>query len=385
MLKQFSSFMKTRFRETDVLGRIGGDKFGVLLESCIPWQAREVVETLYRELRSFHFECGGTTIPVSLSTGMTGINAKMTEPERALGAAEAACYLAKQRGGDAFYEYEAQDVMNSPRHSQAEILHEIQVALRNDGFQLYAQQIAPLQAPEGDPAMFEILLRMHSRDGTLVLPNLFIPVAERHRIMTAIDRWVFTHALEVISERTRSAADHQTLYTINISGQSLGDDGFLEFMLNQLSYRGVEPGRVCVEITETATVANFEAAQRFVAVLKGRGCRFVLDDFGSGLSSFAYLRRFPLDFIKIDGQFVKGMTKDPTHQALVESINHVGHVMQIKTIAESVEDAQTAEVLRNMRVDYAQGHHFSFPEPVEIALSNDPSSGRHSARNAEIA
>ena len=373
MLKQFSSFLKTRFRETDILGRIGGDKFGVLLENCTPWQARELVDKVYKDIRSFRFEWEGTSIPVNLSTGMTGLGRETSDPERALGAAEAACYLAKQRGGHAYYEYEAKEIVASDRHSEVEVLHQIQDALRSDSFQLYGQQITPLTAPDSNPLIYEVLLRMSDRAGNLVLPDRFIPVAERHRFMTAIDRWVVTRSIEVISEYSRSRSDQSTLFAVNISGQSLGDDSFLEYLLNQLSYRGVEPNRLCIEITETATVENFDRAQRFISVLKGRGCRFVLDDFGSGLSSFAYLRRFPVDFIKIDGQFIKGLATDPTHRALVESINHVGHVMQIKTIAESVEHPRMAEILRDMKVDYAQGFCFSIPEPIEgIFLDQDP-------------
>jgi diguanylate cyclase (GGDEF)-like protein/PAS domain S-box-containing protein len=385
MLKQFSSFLKTRFRETDTLGRIGGDKFGILLENCGPRQARELIEKIYQDMRSFRFEWEESTIAVSLSTGMTGLSAEDIDPERALGAAEAACYLAKQKGGNSFYEYEAKDVSTSERHTQLEVLHQIQDALRSDSFQLFAQEITPLVAPDANPVIYEILLRMEDRSGKLILPDRFIPVAERLRIMTAVDRWVVTRALEVVSERVRIRNDESTLFAINISGQSLGDDRFLEYILNQLSYRGVDPGRICIEITETASVDNFDRAQRFISVLKGHGCRFVLDDFGSGLSSFAYLRKLPVDFIKIDGQFIQGLSKDPTSRALVESINHVGHVMNIKTIAESVEHPHMLDLLREMKVDYAQGHCISFPEPIENILLHQDSDSMPSDPTTHLA
>ena len=368
MLKQFASFLKCRFRETDTLGRLGGDKFGVLLESCQPWQARELVEKLYKDLRSFRFEWDESSLPVSLSCGMAAIGPEDGEVDKVLGAAEAACYLAKQKGGNRFYEYEPSEVAATERHTQLEILHQIQDALRDGSFELHAQLIQPVRAPESDPTMFEILVRLEDRSGKLLLPGHFIPVAERHRIVSAIDRWVLTQTLESVAGASSDSGGNSEIFAVNISGQSLADDRFLEFVLHELSYRGVEPGRVCFEITETATVANFDRAQRFISVLKERGCRFVLDDFGSGLSSFAYLRNFPVDFIKIDGQFVQGMTKDPTQKALVESINHVGHVMQIKTIAEAIEDDATLEAVRLMDVDYAQGHGIAMPVPLAQIL-----------------
>ena len=366
MLKQFASFLKCRFRETDTLGRVGGDKFAVLLESCTTWQARELTEKLYKDLKSFRFEWDDASLPVSLSTGLAGVGPDENSVEKALASAEAACYLAKQRGGNRVYEYEPETVAASERHTQLEVLHQIQDSLRDGSFALHAQRIQALQLEDSQPPMYEILVRIQDRGGNLVLPGRFIPVAERHKIITAIDRWVLTQCFTMIAD---PAVDSPPRCCVNISGHSLGDDRFLEFVLHELSYRGAEPRSLFFEITETATVANFEKAQRFISVLRDRGCGFVLDDFGSGLSSFAYLRNFPVDFIKIDGQFVRGLSSDTTQRALVESINHVGHVMQIKTIAESVEDSETLDILREMRVDYAQGHEIAHPVPFQEVLT----------------
>jgi EAL domain-containing protein (putative c-di-GMP-specific phosphodiesterase class I) len=189
-----------------------------------------------------------------------------------------------------------------------------------------------------------------------------MPVAERHSIVSAIDRWVLTHSLEAI---TAHEFVDEIRFCINISAHSLGDERFLEFVLHELNYRGVDPGITYFEISETATVANFDKAQKFISVLRGRGCGFVLDNFGSGLSSFAYLRNFPVDFIKIDGQFVQEMTQDPTQRALVEAINHVGHVMQIRTIAEAIESEESLQLIRQMKVDYAQGDGIAKPMPLD--------------------
>lgn len=365
MLKQFASFLKCRFRETDTLGRVGGDKFGILLESCAPWQARDLVEKLYKDLRSFRFEWENTSLPVSLSTGLAAIGVNETSVEKAMSIAEEACYLAKQRGGDRFYEFEPGELASSERHSQLEILQQIQGALRDGSFSLLAQLIRPVIAPEADPEIFEILLKIQGGNGEPLLPESFMPVAERHSIVSAIDRWVLTHSLETITEHDLEDA---LRFSINISAHSLSDDRFLEFVLHELSYRGVDPRRLYFEISETATVANFDRAQKFISVLKGRGCGFILDNFGTGLSSFAYLRNFPVDFIKIDGQFVRDLTKDATQRALVESINHVGHVMQIRTIADSVESAHSLQIVRQMNVDYAQGPGIALPEPLTDTL-----------------
>ena len=371
MLKQFTSFLKCRFRETDTLGRVGGDKFAVLLESCTIWQARELTDKLYRELKSFRFDWEDTSLPVSLSTGLAGVGPDEESVEKALAAAEAACYLAKQRGGNRLYEYEPEVVAASERHTQLDILHQIQDSLRDGNFELHAQLIQPLLSTDSSLEMYEILLRIQDRNGNVMMPGDFIPVAERHRIVSAIDRWVLTQCFTMLADPT---IESPPVCCLNISGRSLGNDRFLEFVLHELSYRGVEPRNLFFEITETATVANYEKAQRFISVLRDRGCGFILDDFGSGLSSFAYLRNFPVDFIKIDGQFVRGLCKDSTQKALVESINHVGHVMQIKTIAECVEDAETLEALREMKVDYAQGYEVAHPLSLkEVLNSHRPS------------
>ncbi|MGB5688988.1 MAG: EAL domain-containing protein, partial [Woeseiaceae bacterium] len=285
-----------------------------------------------------------------------------TSVEKALGVAEEACYLAKQRGGDRFYEFERTELSTTERHSHLKILHQIQEALRNGSFTLQAQLIQPIVAPGSDPDMYEILLRIPDSHGTLLMPRDFMPVAERHSIVSAIDRWVLTHSLEAVT--ARDLVDG-VRFSINISAHSLSDDRFLEFVLHELSYRGVDPRIIYFEISETATVSNFDSAQKFISVLRDRGCGFVLDNFGSGLSSFAYLRNFPVDFIKIDGQFVQDLTKDPTQRALVESINHVGHVMQIRTIAEAIEDQESLRVVRQMKVDYAQGNGISRPVSLD--------------------
>ncbi len=370
MLKQFASFLKTRFRETDTLGRIGGDKFGVLLSDCPGLEARDILEKLFKDLANFRLAWNKTSVPASVSVGVIALDTDSPEVPEILSAAESACYLAKQAGGNRYHEFEAAEIGAGERQTQLQTLQNVQEALRVDGFELFGQLIQPILAVDSAPWMYEVLLRMEDGNGGLILPGEFIPLAERHRLASAIDQWVVRETLTAISDRIRDFGEEDTLIAVNLSGQSVSDERFLEFVLQELNYRATPTERLCFEITETATVSNFDRAQRFISVLKGRGCRFVLDDFGSGLSSFSYLRNFPVDFIKIDGQFVRGIAKDPIQRALVESINHVGHVMQMKTIAEWVEDDEILALTRLMNVDYVQGFGIAHPQPLANILES---------------
>jgi len=370
MLKQFASFLKTRFRETDTLGRLEGDKFGVLLDDCLAARARELTERLFKDLGNFRLSCNESSVPASVSIGIVALDADSPEVPEILSAAETACYMAKQAGGNRYHEFEAAEMGPRERQSQLQTLQNVQEALREDGFELYAQLVQPILAVDSAPWMYEILLRMQDGSGGLVLPSEFIPLAERHRLASPIDQWVVRKTLTILSDRIHDVGNENNLIAINISGQSVSDERFLEFVLQELNYRSSPTERLCFEITETAAVSNFDRAQRFISVLKGRGCRFVLDGFGSGLSSFSYLRNFPVEFIKIDGQFVRGMAKDPIQRALVESINHVGHVMQMKTIAAWVEDDEILALTRLMNVDYVQGSGIARPQPLSQVLED---------------
>lgn len=370
MLKQFASFLKTRFRETDTLGRLEGDKFGILLDDCLATRARELTERLFKDLANFRLSYNETSVPASVSIGIVALDADSPEVPEILSAAETACYMAKQAGGNRYHEFEAAEMGPRERQSQLQTLQNVQEALREDGFELYAQLVQPILAVDSAPWMYEILLRMQDGSGGLVLPSEFIPLAERHRLASPIDQWVVRNTLTVLSDRINDIGNENNLIAINISGQSVSDERFLEFVLQELNYRTTPTERLCFEITETAAVSNFDRAQRFISVLKGRGCRFVLDGFGSGLSSFSYLRNFPVEFIKIDGQFVRGMAKDPIQRALVESINHVGHVMQMKTIAAWVEDDEILALTRLMNVDYVQGSGIARPQPLSQVLDS---------------
>ena len=366
MLGQIASLLKCRLRETDSLGRLGGDEFGVLLENCPLARALEIARELCHEIRAFRFAWEDSIFSVGASVGMVAIGAESAGVAQALSAADAACYVAKERGGDRVHEYRPDDTDLAERHGRVQIVQRIQAALESHSFQLDSQVVRPLAASSPDPLFHEILVRMVDRNGQVVLPGSFIPVAERHRLASAIDRWVVEAGLAHLARQRENHGGPEVSFAINLSGQSLGDENFLAYVVEQLDASGVPPRRLLFEITETASISHLGRATQFISVLRGKGCRFVLDDFGSGLSSFAYLRNLSVDFLKIDGQFVRRVARDPIHRALVESINHIGHVMQLKTIAEAVEDEETLEILRRMRVDYAQGYWIARPEPLPL-------------------
>jgi len=358
MLKQVAALLRSHLRTADVLARLGGDEFGVLLEDTPLERARALGEEMRREIRQFRFAWQERLFDLGASIGLVPIHAGSGDLEQVLAAADAACYVAKESGRNRIHEYQPDDRALAERHGEMQWIHRIHKAFAEHRFCLYRQKIAPL-SDLGGPPMCEIFIRMREEDGRIASPAAFIPAAERYHLIGAIDRWVVHEAFTSLVRPSESFT-----YAINLSGQSLGDDTFLGYVLAEIETTGVEPDRVCFEITETAAVGNLAQAMRFIHALKELGCRFVLDDFGSGLSSFAYLKNLAVDFLKIDGGFVRDMNGDPVHRALVESIHQIGRVMGLHTIAESVEDAETLESLRAIGVDYAQGYGLSLPEPL---------------------
>jgi diguanylate cyclase (GGDEF)-like protein/PAS domain S-box-containing protein len=359
LLKQVSARLHRHIRENDVLARFGGDEFTVLLEGCPPDKAREIAESLRAAVNESRFVWGDKSFEISVSVGLVPIDANSGAAGDILSAADSACYVAKHRGRNCVHLYSPDDGALAERRSEMQWAGRLQKALEQNGFRLYCQTILPLHPGLDQGAHYEILLRKQDAEDKLILPNAFLPAAERYNLMPAIDRWVIRHTL-----RALAGQGPKTPHTcaLNLSGQSLCDDRFLDFVTDEISQAGVVPARICFEITETAAIANLSRAMRFISTLKGMGCRFALDDFGSGLSSFAYLKNLPVDYLKIDGGFVRGMTRDPIDHAMVESINQIGHVMRIQTIAESVESEDVLAALKKLGVDYAQGYAIRQPE-----------------------
>ncbi len=363
LLKELAGALHNLVRENDVLARLGGDEFGVLLEGCPLDKAFNIAETLRDGIGKFRFAWGDRIFKIGASVGLVGIGADSGSFTDVLSAADSACYVAKDRGRNRVHVYRSNDTALLQRRGEMRWIGRIHKALEEGGFCLYHQTMLPLNPAAAPGAHYELLLRMKDPDGGLTPPSAFIPAAERYSLMPTLDRWVIRRALILLSRLTPDT-DLATC-AINLSGQSLCDDRFLNFVIDELSQAGVSPFKLCFEITETAAIANLSRAMRFISTLKGMGCRFALDDFGSGLSSFTYLKNLPVDYLKIDGAFIKDMMSDPIDHAMVQSINQIGHVMRIQTVAEWVESETILLELKKLGVDYAQGYAISAPLPWE--------------------
>ncbi len=371
LLKQVAADLRRHVRRSDLVARTGGDEFAILLKHCDEAEARDSIERMRKSLHELRFAWDDKSFSVSASFGLVQISDSSGSLYDLLSAADTACYVSKDEGRNRVHVYMADDDATSRRQGEMQWVHRIHEALSEDRFVLYYQTIAPLQQRR-EKRHCEILVRMLNPDGSLVPPMAFIPGAERYNLMADIDRWVIRNTLTALAGLRVSEPHIPEMVSINLSTQSLCDDDLLPFVLNQLERTGVEPRRICFEITETAAIANLSRARQFITALQARGCRFSLDDFGSGLSSFGYLKSLPVDFLKIDGGFVRDILDDPIDLALVESINQIGHILDIRTIAEYVENDRIAAVLRRLGVDYAQGYAIDRPAPLAELAETRP-------------
>ena len=363
LLKQVTTLLRSLVRKTDTLARLGGDEFGVLMEDSSLEHARELGDRLRSSVRQYRFGWQESIFEIGVSIGLVPITAESGDMAHVLSAADAACYVAKESGRNRMHEYQPDDTALAERYGEMQWIYKIHKAFAEHRFCLYRQSIHELHGDGSEPPLCEIFIRMIEEDGRLATPAAFIPAAERYHLIASIDRWVIHAAFMALACGTLSHGD-TTRFAINLSGQSVGDEAFLDYVLGEIEATGIAPERIFFEITETAAVGNLAKAMHFIRVLKELGFRFVLDDFGSGLSSFAYLKNLQVDFLKIDGGFVRDMIGSSVQRALVESIHQIGQVMGIRTIAESVEDPVTLEALREIGVDYAQGYGLSMPEPL---------------------
>ena len=365
LLGQVGALLKSKVRWRDTLARLGGDEFGVLLESCSLEEALRTAESLREAIRNFRYTWEDRTFRLGCSIGVVPITAENEDVASVLSAADSACGAAKESGRNRVHCFEENDIDLMRRRREMQWAARINNALEESRFELFRMTILPLQQEDAGEH-FELLLRMRDESGKIVAPDQFIAAAERYGITPSIDRWVIDSAFRwLVSE-----ADERkrlTMCSINLSGQSLGDDKFLPYVIEQFHRSGIDGSKICFEITETAAIANFSQASRFIQALKELGCKFALDDFGTGLSSFGYLKHFPVDFLKIDGSFVKGVLHDPIDREMVRSINEIGHLTGKQTIAEWAENAEIIEVLRGLGVDYAQGYGVSQPQRVQRA------------------
>lgn len=366
LLKQLSSVMSSHLRAADTFARLGGDEFGVLLVKCPEKNARIVADMLRQTVKDFRFIWQERIFELSVSIGIASITAESENEADLLSAADVACYTAKEKGRNRIHIYVTHDEELVKRHGEMHRVSDINSALKEDRLSLYVQEILPLSAARKNVSHFEVLVRMTAEDGTLLLPGAFLPAAERYNLMPGIDQWVIDRAFKYLSLGLPVEKwTEQSSLMINLSGHSLNAPDFLGYVQNKLDEYQIQPDRICFEITETVAVANLSSTIKLINVLKGKGCEFALDDFGSGVSSFSYLKNLPVDYLKIDGEFVKDMTEDSVDYAMVETINKIGHLMGNRTIAEYAESEQILNSLKKIGVDYAQGYAIGHPFPLK--------------------
>ncbi|NOR41532.1 MAG: EAL domain-containing protein, partial [Gammaproteobacteria bacterium] len=370
LLKQLTIKLRMELREADTLARLGGDEFGILFENCSIDAAYELAETIRKVIEDFRFVWDNTSFRIGSSIGLVSITADSGTLTDVLSSADSACYVAKYQGRNRVHIYQSNDEALVERHGQMQWVQRIQNVLDENRFRLFFQPIAKLsQSVRNDRRMHgEVLLRMLDENNKIVGPGSFIPSAERYQLMPAIDRWVVTNTFKMLTIDIQRTEKQVSTCCINLSGQSLSGERFMDFLVKEIHKSGVPPGILCFEITETAVIANLCNASKLISTLREMGCRFALYDFGVGLSSFGYLKNLSVDYLKLDGCFVKNMVADNIDHAMVKAINQIGHTMNIKTIAEFVEDKATLDAVREVGVDYAQGYVIAKPMPIEIGL-----------------
>jgi diguanylate cyclase (GGDEF)-like protein/PAS domain S-box-containing protein len=362
LLKQITGVLQSRVRNGDTLARLGGDEFGILLQSCSLDQALRIAEGLRQAIREFRFIWQDSVLEVGVSIGIVEITKETPTVATVMSAADVACYSAKDLGRNRVQLYKPDDVPE--RHREMHWVSKLARACDESRFELFFQPIVPIGATLHEREHFELMLRLRDESGALVTPAEFIPAAERYNVMPSIDRWVVRQALDRLVHRIGSGVKPFTI-AVNLSGTSLNDERFLEYLIAELSNNELAAGAMCFEITETAAIANLGNVVHFMRELKSRGCHFALDDFGSGLSSFLYLKTLPVDYLKIDGQFVENVTRDRVDRSMVEAISQVGKTMGIQTIAERVESAEVMAELGRLGIGYAQGFHIAKPRSTK--------------------
>jgi diguanylate cyclase (GGDEF)-like protein len=368
LLQQLSRVMRDRLRQSDLLARLGGDEFGVLLENCAEEPSLRIAESLRTAVSDFRFAWEGKVFAVGASIGMLTFKNNGMGLADLLSDVDSACYMAKEKGRNRIHVYRSQDSQLLMRKGQMNWVARINEALEKNRFILFRQKIVALQGDDSGRDHFEVLVRMIDEEGSLIPPASFIPAAERYNLMPAIDFWVIRHAFSYC--RSLSAENIAYTCAINLSATTIGNEQLVAYICQQFRESGISPGSICFELTETAAIADLANAAGLIRELRHLGCRIALDDFGSGMSSFGYLKNLPVDYIKIDGGFVKNMLNDHIDRAMVSAINYIGHTMGIKTVAEFVEDEATREKLKEIKVDFAQGYGIGMPEALKVSRSS---------------
>jgi diguanylate cyclase (GGDEF)-like protein/PAS domain S-box-containing protein len=362
LLRQLTSILDALIPEEDTLARLGGDEFGILLNDCDLDQAASHAQKVLDAVRQFRFQWKDRVFEIGASIGIVPVAGGDSNLAELLSAADSACYVAKDRGRNEIHVSKADDSAVMVRHNEMRWIEHLNRALEEDRFRLFTQPIRPLQNLQS-PQLNELLLRLVDVHGTVIAPSQFIAAAERYRMMPVIDLWVVGAALEMIGSLGDGDAEMTAAFTINLSGQSFGNDELKNLILDGLDTMQIPPRRVMFEITETAAISNLSQALDFMESLRDRGCRFVLDDFGSGLSSFRYLKSLEVEYLKIDGELVREIAHNPIQREMVAAIHRIGESMGIQTIGEWVEDSDIERALIDIGVDYAQGWGVGRPVP----------------------
>jgi diguanylate cyclase (GGDEF)-like protein/PAS domain S-box-containing protein len=367
LLRHVGSILRSGIRSSDILARISGDQFGALFPSCPIERATLIAEELCKLVARSTFHWEGRTHKIEVSIGIVPIKSHSGDIAKVLSAANMACIFAKKKGGNRLFIYQPDDEELAQYHHEMYFLSDISKAVEEDRFCLYSQVIRPIGNTMSKGEHYEVLIRMLDEKGQILSPEMFISTAERYNIMPQIDRWAIHRLFSTYKIDYNETLQYSLAkYSINLSGASLNDEKFLDFVFNEFNEFGIPPFTICFEITETAAISNFSKVVTFIKELKKIGCCFSLDDFGTGWASFNYLKLLPVDYLKIDGSFVKGIVDNPLDFVLVQTINHIGHVMGLETIAEYVEDEAILEKLIEIGVNYAQGFAIERPKLIEL-------------------
>jgi diguanylate cyclase (GGDEF)-like protein len=367
LLRQIALVLKRSARETDVVARLGGDEFGIIYINSTIEDAQLQGQRLLNAIGEYRFNYQGNTFRIGASIGMVGIIKECCTLTNLLSQADAACYAAKDGGRNRIHVAHPEDTTIQERRNQMQWIGRLEEALITNSFVLYVQPIVPVLDPL-QRRHYEVLVRLREESGEIIPPMAFIPAAERYGFMPKLDRWVMENTFKSFTKIWHEV-NEETYFSINVSGASLGDARTKDFIRGLFGNYGVPYHTITFEITETEAVGNMTNALEFINEFRALGCRFALDDFGCGLSSFSYLQNMPIDYLKIDGSFVHDIHLNPINRAMVDAINQIGHVMGIATICEYVETAAVLHVLNELNVDFAQGYHIDRPFPIEILFT----------------
>jgi diguanylate cyclase (GGDEF)-like protein/PAS domain S-box-containing protein len=365
MLREVAALIKDAVRDSDTVGRLGGDEFGILLVGCPLEKARQIADDVVRAVADYRFVWKDKIFNIGVSVGLVEISRESGSLEDVISAADSACYVAKKQGGHV-HVYSARDEAAARSRGEIHWLQQLQGALKEGRFELHAQPIVSVDPAGVSGPALEVLLRLKDENGVSVAPAEFMRAAERYRLMPHVDRWVVQTALAALGRGAVRVPPGRSL-CINLSGQTLGDAGFLEFVVDCLDRTAVAPDRICFEVTENSVITNIEHARRFIGVLHGMGCQFALDDFGRGLSSFANLKNLQLDYLKIDGYFIRNLASDTVNQAMVTAMIKLARSLNFRVIAEHVEDMSALDSAKRMGVDFVQGYQVGRPQPLALA------------------